>query len=79
MTTRVVSVSVSHLSRDCPHLQDLPDENCTDLWLADAAVRTLRSVAADKNKPFALFVGFVSNLAPLQPPVHLSAVWSARD
>lgn len=41
-----------------PQACDVPDENCTDLWLADAAVRTLRSVAADKTKPFAMFVGF---------------------
>ena len=41
-----------------PTCCDLPDQNCTDLWLADAAVRTLHTVAADKTKPFALFVGF---------------------
>lgn len=41
-----------------PTCCDLPDENCTDLWLADAAVRTLHTVTADKTKPFALFVGF---------------------
>ena len=41
-----------------PTCCDLPDENCTDLWLADAAVRTLHTVAADPTKPFALFVGF---------------------
>jgi hypothetical protein len=34
------------------------DENCTDLWLADAAVRTLHAVSADSSKPFALFIGF---------------------
>jgi hypothetical protein len=28
------------------------------LWLAESAVRTLKSVAADKTKPFAMFVGF---------------------
>jgi iduronate 2-sulfatase len=41
-----------------PSTCDLPDENCTDLWIADAAARTLASVAADKTKPFAMFVGF---------------------
>lgn len=41
-----------------PTCCDLPDHNCTDFWLADSAVRTLRSVAADKTKPFAMFVGF---------------------
>jgi len=41
-----------------PTCCDLPDENCTDLWLADAAVKTLHTVAADKSKPFAFFVGF---------------------
>jgi hypothetical protein len=38
-----------------PSCENLPDENCTDLWLADAAVRTMRTVAADKTKPWALF------------------------
>jgi hypothetical protein len=41
-----------------PTCCDLPDENCTDLWLADAAVRTLHAAAADNTRPFALFVGF---------------------
>ena len=40
-----------------PSCENLPDENCTDLWLADAAVRTMRTVDGDR-KPWALFVGF---------------------
>eukprot|EP01051_Picozoa_sp_SAG22_P027239 SAG22_NODE_9017_length_614_cov_1.174757_1_plen_193_part_10 len=41
-----------------PTCCDLPDENCTDLWLADAASRSLRTVSANTDKPWALFVGF---------------------
>ena len=41
-----------------PSCENLPDENCTDLWLADAAVRTMRTVNGDRSKPWALFVGF---------------------
>lgn len=41
-----------------PDVCDLEDAQCTDLWLADAAVKALTTVSADKTKPWALFVGF---------------------
>ena len=52
---RQVDAQIGNCAFDIDGLQwtpsccDLPDENCTDFWLQDAAVRTLRSVAADKR------------------------------
>ena len=45
--------------------QDLPDANCTDFQLSAIAVQTLKVVAADPTRPFAMFV--TNSVAP-----HLS-------
>ena len=60
-----------------PSCENLADENCTDLWLADAAVRTMRTVDGDRSKPWALFVGFHKvNLAIFRYILsHLDAVF----
>ena len=50
--------------------QDLPDANCTDFQLSAIAVQTLKVVAADPTRPFAMSV--TNSVAPISLSLSLS-------